>query len=75
MSDVFPTGSSSSRHVAVNWGARPESLGPPYRALGRKNGVTSERGEGSRQEKWDQKFGDKTARVCFSSSGVFVESG
>lgn len=36
--------------------------------------MTSERGEGSRQEKWEQKFGHKTARVGFSANGKFVES-
>ena len=33
-----------------------------------------ERAGGSRQEKWDQKFGPQTTRVHFSSNGMFVES-
>lgn len=43
----------------------------------RKNGEASEREGGSRQEKWDQKFGPrniKTTRVYFSSNGMLVYS-
>lgn len=36
--------------------------------------MTSERGEGSGQENWEQKFGHKTARVGFRANGMFVES-
>lgn len=36
--------------------------------------MTSEKGEGSGQEKWEQKFVHRTTRVGFSANGMFVES-